>query len=369
MAELTAPLVMKNEEKRIVYGPVLIPNEPDTDDDVVTEEQIETVAHKFIEEYGNIDLMHSLNNVGRVVESYILPIDLELEHVTVPKGSWMLAVRVTDDDVWKMVKNKELAGFSIMAVQNTEKSKKSKKSKDVSKRVTLAELGEDWIVNAVSLVDEPAVPKAKWIAIKRKDDTTYEDNNIISKIMKKMGFKNNEKKQDKKKSILSDYDVDRLITIKDILNDILGSNSEPEKEYEEGEETMKEEDVVALIDEKLKPIETLLTEIVDALDLTQEDDDELEKKKDIKDEKETSKKDEPDEYDKETKSEKDNSDKDDEKDEKEKDSKKNTAEKFIEEIKKLQKPFSKRITGQDGVTGKSKKIESDRDAFGFKIKK
>lgn len=174
MAELTAPFVYKNDDKRIVYGPVLIPDEPDTDDDVVSADQIETVAHKFVEEYGNIDLMHSLNNVGKLVESYIVPVDMEINNETiVPKGSWIMGVRVTDDDTWEAVKENKLGGFSIMALQKT--AMKSAE-KDDSKRVTLADLGDDWIVNAVSLVDEPAVPKAKWIAIKSKDASENERN-------------------------------------------------------------------------------------------------------------------------------------------------------------------------------------------------
>jgi hypothetical protein len=171
MAELTAPFVFKNDEKRIVYGPVLIPDEPDTDDDVVTAEQIETVAHNFVEEYGNIDLMHSLNNVGKMIESYILPMDLELENdVIVPKGSWMLGVRVTNDDSWQAVKDGKLSGFSIMAIERMAmKSADNTTEKNQSqKRTTLADLEDGWIVNAVSLVDEPAVPKAKFIAIKSK---------------------------------------------------------------------------------------------------------------------------------------------------------------------------------------------------------
>lgn len=164
MPELTAPIVYKNDEKRIVFGPVLIPDEPDTDGDVVSAEHIEKVAHKFVEEYGNIDLQHSLNNVGKLVESYILPMDMDAgDGKIIPKGSWMMGVRVTDDDVWEAVKDGRLGGFSIMALQ-----KAAMKSAEEPKRVTLADLGDDWIVNAVSLVDEPAVPKAKWLAIKSK---------------------------------------------------------------------------------------------------------------------------------------------------------------------------------------------------------
>ena len=168
MAELTAPFVMKNDEKRIVYGPVLIPDEPDSDKDVVSAEKIEEVAHKFVEDYGNIDLQHSLNNVGRLVESYITPVELVInENLTVPKGSWMMGVRVTDDNTWQAVKNGKLGGFSIMAINKMAmKSADTTEKNHAQKRTTLADLADGWIVNAVSLVDEPAVPKAKFVAIK-----------------------------------------------------------------------------------------------------------------------------------------------------------------------------------------------------------
>lgn len=175
-AELTAPFVRKEKAKRIVYGPVLIPGEPDSDGDVVKAEKIEEVAHKFIEEYGNIDLMHSLKNVGRVVESYIAPVDLHFGEVSVPKGSWMMGVRVTDDETWDLVKKGRLTGFSIMgmrtpAVKELGDNPTAEKVLAAVKRTTLADLGDDWFVNFVSLVDEPAVPKAKFVAIKAKGDT------------------------------------------------------------------------------------------------------------------------------------------------------------------------------------------------------
>lgn len=181
MAELTAPFVYKNDEKRIVYGPVLIPDEPDTDDDVVTAEQIENVAHGFVEQYGNIDIQHSLNNVGRLVESYILPVDLEVDgDNVVPKGSWLMGVRVTNDEAWESVKSGELGGFSIMAIHN-QAIKSTEKNDEGSKRVTLADLDEmgGWIVNAVSLVDEPAVPKAKFLAIKSSKNSDDDSNDNI----------------------------------------------------------------------------------------------------------------------------------------------------------------------------------------------
>ncbi|SFX84942.1 Putative phage serine protease XkdF, partial [Thermoactinomyces sp. DSM 45891] len=168
--ELIAPFIQKNHEKRIVYGPVLVPNEPDHDGDKVNTDKIEEVAHRFVEKYANIDLQHSLNNVGSLVETYITPVDLTFDDVTVPQGSWMLGVRVTDESVWSNVKKGKLTGFSIMGIpQAVMKSQSNQEIQASLKRITLKDLGEDWIVNAVSLVDEPCVPKAKFLVVKSKE--------------------------------------------------------------------------------------------------------------------------------------------------------------------------------------------------------
>ncbi|MFW6122465.1 MAG: XkdF-like putative serine protease domain-containing protein, partial [Petrotogales bacterium] len=80
--ELSGPIFKKEEKQRIVYAAVLVPGEPDYDyekgEKILTAEEIEYVAHKWLEDYGNIDYMHGLNNVAKPVESYILPMDLEI---------------------------------------------------------------------------------------------------------------------------------------------------------------------------------------------------------------------------------------------------------------------------------------------------
>ncbi|MDQ0418466.1 hypothetical protein J2Z48_002658 [Croceifilum oryzae] len=147
----------------------MVPNEPDHDGDKVNKEKIEEVAHRFVEKYANIDLQHSLNNVGSLVESYITPVDLTFDDVTVPQGSWMLGVRVTDESAWSNVKKGKLTGFSIMGIpQAVMKNQSNQEIQTALKRITLKDLGEDWIVNAVSLVDEPCVPKAKFLVVKSK---------------------------------------------------------------------------------------------------------------------------------------------------------------------------------------------------------
>lgn len=466
MAELTAPLVYKNEEKRIVYGPVLIPDEPDTDNDVVTAEQIENVAHKFVEEYGNIDLMHSLNNVGRLVESYILPVDLEVDEDTlIPKGSWIMGVRVTDDDAWQAVKDGKLGGFSIMALQKTA-IKSAEKDNQESKRVTLADLGDDWIVNAVSLVDEPAVPKAKWIAIKSKSkDNTDINIDINSEVVKKavdgslehrkrlldhklesmfanyerypvihstlidsvifrihdekgtrktfqVGYQLDEngnveftdepkevkiqehvveiqnmlsgqksdsdseantkrsegfmtrfmksiglrpKTSEKAGRVISDGNYKKLKQAKEAIDEILAI-AEKERESKKGQkgaEKMNKEEVQALIDEKIEPINSKLDDVLKAMKQEAKGE---EQKDDETQTSEKSKGDDQHQDEEEVTKSKDDQEQDDYK------------EKYETVLKQLEnRPFSHRLAGQDGVE-KSKDDEpvEDRNAFGYK---
>lgn len=115
--QFTADFVAKNEEEQIVTAPVLIPDREDRHGDVIPKENIEEVAYKFLAEYGNIDIMHTLKNVGVPVESYIAPTDLTFElegrEKQVPKGTWMMSVKVTNGEVWQAVKSGEITGFSI----------------------------------------------------------------------------------------------------------------------------------------------------------------------------------------------------------------------------------------------------------------
>lgn len=108
-----AEIVRKDEDRRIVTAPVLVPDKPDRHGDVVSKDNIQEVAYTFLPDYANIDVMHTLQNVGVPVESYLAPQDLEFEGKEVPEGSWMLSVKVTNPEVWQAVKKGILTGFSI----------------------------------------------------------------------------------------------------------------------------------------------------------------------------------------------------------------------------------------------------------------
>jgi|GEM_PF-3482978 hypothetical protein len=115
-------------DEHYILGIVLEPTlkaegeiKPDTQKDVYTAEEIRKAAHGWMEKSGQIDLMHSWEPLGSdkvsVLETYLAPCDLTIgegrEAVKVAKGTWLLALRVNDDAIWKKIKAGEIGAYSI----------------------------------------------------------------------------------------------------------------------------------------------------------------------------------------------------------------------------------------------------------------
>lgn len=102
-------------EERYAFGIVLEPDIVDSQGDTYDAPTIRIAAEKFMEFYGNTGLMHRemVNDKVKILESYIAPVEFEAGGITVKKGTWLMAVRVVDDQLWDLVKGAGLTGFSI----------------------------------------------------------------------------------------------------------------------------------------------------------------------------------------------------------------------------------------------------------------
>jgi DNA adenine methylase len=115
------PLMKVQVEKRIVTGIVLEPERVDLQGDIYDADTIEESAHNFLKDVRQMGVMHKqFGKDLHVVESYIAPVDFELEGKKIKKGTWLLAAKVMDDAIWNAIKNKEITGFSIGAVAQYE---------------------------------------------------------------------------------------------------------------------------------------------------------------------------------------------------------------------------------------------------------
>jgi hypothetical protein len=126
-------LAVQSEEKRIIFTPVLIPNQliyRDMDgvkfNLMFEAPTIEDIAIQFAEDHLSVltDIDHSQKLIDGVVfyESFILSGD-RVSGVKgfegIPLGTWFLTGKVTNEEVWQKIKNNEITGVSIDGVFKT----------------------------------------------------------------------------------------------------------------------------------------------------------------------------------------------------------------------------------------------------------
>jgi hypothetical protein len=107
-------IVTKNAKKRLVTGLVMEPDELDTQDEYASSEVIEQAAHNYLVKSRAVGVQHAQQNPHCfVVESWVAPVSLTIEGRKIKQGSWMMTVKVSDDETWNKVEKGELTGFSI----------------------------------------------------------------------------------------------------------------------------------------------------------------------------------------------------------------------------------------------------------------
>lgn len=124
-------ILKQDLEKRLITGPVLIPENIDLQDDIISADEIEKAGHNYMIKLsfaGDPEFLKSLglnakshrgfmhvefNRKIALVESYMAPVDFELNGRMVTKGTWVMTVKVFDDEIWSLVKAGRITGFSI----------------------------------------------------------------------------------------------------------------------------------------------------------------------------------------------------------------------------------------------------------------
>lgn len=118
-----------DQEKRILMGPALTPNKKIYRNDEKTkreweiffsEDTVRKASELFLmrSNQNNATLEHAKEIDGMsVVESWIIDDPKtdksQLYGFDLPKGTWMISMKVNNDDIWKRVKAGEVKGFSI----------------------------------------------------------------------------------------------------------------------------------------------------------------------------------------------------------------------------------------------------------------
>lgn len=129
---------IQDEEEKIISGPLMLADTPIYRNDQngeyyvqFTKDTIKQIAQKFFRKgyQQNVNLMHdsgSIVNGLTMFESWISDekrgIKPMLGFENVPDGSWFGSFKVENDDVWKLIKEGKVKGFSVEGVFNYRKT-------------------------------------------------------------------------------------------------------------------------------------------------------------------------------------------------------------------------------------------------------
>lgn len=129
---------IENEEERIISGPLMLADTPiyRNDDNgeyyvVFTKETIKKIAQRFFKKgyQSNVNLMHEQGNMTEgmtMFESWIKDDKRGIKAMKgfedVPDGSWFGSFKVDNDEVWQMVKDGKVRGFSVEGQFNYRKT-------------------------------------------------------------------------------------------------------------------------------------------------------------------------------------------------------------------------------------------------------
>jgi len=106
-----------NEELMQATFVVMVPDEVDLHGDITSEEEVRKSCHNFNKFCMQPNLMHIRKTVSfEFAESYILPVDAEINGKEIKKGTWLCTIQCLDKAVWELIKSGEINGVSIGAM-------------------------------------------------------------------------------------------------------------------------------------------------------------------------------------------------------------------------------------------------------------
>ena len=142
-------LLFYDEEKRIVVGAAMVPNKMIHRYDELgnlyyvffSKDSIKRMASKFMKQKrtDETSIEHDGRKLGSskvyVTESWVSEDPIKDKSAAygfnLPSGTWFVAMKVDDQNVWKKIKSKELTGFSVEGLF-AEKSVFSKQEKQIN---------------------------------------------------------------------------------------------------------------------------------------------------------------------------------------------------------------------------------------------
>lgn len=216
--------ILKADKKNhYVTGIVYEPKKEDSHGDFMTEEEITKAAYYFAKNSNQIDLQHNKLPLegATVVESWIAKADFTLNQEPVQKGTWLMTVEISNQDIWNQIEKGEITGFSMGGVANF--SKEDKELEDLNKQEENKKGLFKQLVEAFGL--HVVEKSGKKMSNKNKE--------TLQNIYENMGtflkeFEEPEKEIEKEESIVTKGEVEQMIT--EAVKKVLQEKETPKQE-------------------------------------------------------------------------------------------------------------------------------------------
>lgn len=117
--KLAVRITKSDSELQVVYGEVYTPDVPDSQNEIMTKDVVRETAYRFMinKRLGQVDTNHDNEvNGSMIVESFIAR-DGDPDFIP---HSWVVGVYIPDPELWERVKNQDLNGFSLEAIEYLE---------------------------------------------------------------------------------------------------------------------------------------------------------------------------------------------------------------------------------------------------------
>lgn len=186
-----------NDDEMIVKGPALIPNKLIFRNDkfgtryvYFSAETIKKFVISFLQKNAQkINIQHDDNKFinANIVESYFVTNENNEFDVTV--GSWIVALKINDNEVWQSIKSGKLKGFSIQGLFEEIFTEKLNKNKIVNKMSI-----KEQIIDALNSI---LFPDEKPMDEKPMDEVIEEVKEEVKEEEKLEEVKEDEKKEEK----------------------------------------------------------------------------------------------------------------------------------------------------------------------------
>ncbi len=108
-------IVKADAENHYITGIVYEPLVEDAHGNYMTEEEITKAAYWFAKNGDSVDIQHSFEALSdaAVVENWVAKADFKIGDEAIQKGTWLMTVEVSNDEVWEAVQKGEITGFSM----------------------------------------------------------------------------------------------------------------------------------------------------------------------------------------------------------------------------------------------------------------